>query len=134
MKLLIISLLFISVAHAQTQTCFESSPEVNQEQARFCIKDFGTHQSTVASVQFSGVDELVQISELHRGRTIDGDPQFIYSPTKLQDGRKIYLTIRCAYDYGIFFSADVQDGASRKNVFVMGRGFRNCQDLWALYP
>lgn len=135
MKSLVFSLLFISVAHAQTQTCFRSSPDVGgQAQASFCIRDFGTHQSTVASVQFPGADELVQISELHRGLTINGDPQIIYSPARLQDGRKLYLMIRCAYDYGIFFSADVQDGTSRKNIFAMGRGFKNCQDLWALYP
>ena len=134
MKKLIISLLLISTAHAQVSTCFKSSPELGEEPVKFCIHDFGTHQSTTASVQFQGVDEDVQINEFQRGRTIDGDPQFIFSPAKLQDGRKLYLTVRCAYDYGIYFSADVQDGLLRKNVFVTARGFKNCEDLWAMYP
>jgi len=136
----IISFSFSS--YAQTISCFESSIFNEEYETKICLNDLGKKQEIIASGFFSGFSDLpgfeddnIQLKELQRGLTIKGDPQIIYAPAILNDGREIYISLICAEDYGIQFNAALKDGDSfAKNILIVGKNFRGCKDLWALFP
>lgn len=138
----LLALLFSLSSFAQDITCFESSVFNENYSTKICLTDFGKKQEVLASGFFSGFadipgfeDSNIILKELKRGRTIKGDPQIIYAPSVLNDGREISISIICAGDYGLEFIADLQDGAtSTKSILVVAQAFKGCEELWRTFP